>query len=307
MALVGVTIDKKNITGTFTGDQQDSVTKTYFVEFDAPEEDPDTVLLEAQGAASNAVPIKRAQYKAGVNMYADQFEVNVDNESRKEWAIDVTWRTPNNGEHAVFALHPILRPPKIRIDYIQREAPVYKGWNKDAFNSGVYDRPVDTLGAFTNSIGKETIDPVRDTFWDGVITVTRWLPNVFAVLALNSIYKNTSNSDVIMSMFPPETLKYQVTKSGEEGEQDNIPFFEIRTSIEITDTARVFLNNVGYETVLTEGEPPNQEHKLVGIKDDEGENIREPRFLDLAGKVSNEPVLLEYAYRNPVSYASLVS
>ena len=306
-----VTLDRVGNGGRFTGDfLNQSLNIAYKIQLTGGSYyggtyDSHAALSAGQAAIADVpnglfrVPSFREQW-LDLQLYAQEFSLSQTTERPwDEWICNVGFLSPPTGQLGNFSLHPLLRPAQIKIDFIDGEEPIILAQNLDAFTGSGFGRPAGTWGPITNSALQETIDIQTKKVWNGVITITRWVSTIEAALLLNYQYRDTTNSTTILNTFPPRTLQYQVSRCRDKEEQDNIPFYEMETSIEIKKTTDIYLNNVGYKQVKAS--------KLVNMLDEEGETIAEPKFLDLAGKESKNPITVGYRYLNPVSYIPLVS
>lgn len=281
-----------------------TITKMYLYDYESTTDDVNAVLAAAQAETSSPVPYPNQQYAVGVGLYATNFNLVPTGESSKDWVITVTWSAPSEGSLSNLDIHPLLRPPKTSINFIEKEVVIEQARNVEALGyQGA--RAANTPGPIVNGALGEPGEPLLDTEWDGVINIRRWVSDINAVLTLNKTYNRTCNSDTVFGstlqgLFPPRTLKYQVSQSSEQQEQDNIPFYEINTSIEILKTTDRTINNVGWKYIDDTGE-------LDDVGNFRGGNAGEPEFLTNAGKITSTPGTITYRHLDEVAYSGLVT
>lgn len=276
-----------------------TITKIYLYDYESVTDDVNAVLAAAQAETSSPVPYPNQQYAAGVGLYATNFNLVPTGESAKDWVITVTWSAPSEGSLSNLDIHPLLRPPKSSINFIEKEVVIEQAKNVEALGEGGA-RASGTLGPIVNGALQEPGEPLLDTDWDGVINIRRWVSDINAVLTLNKTYRRTCNSDTVLGLFSPRTLKYQVSQSSEQQEQDNIPFYEINTSIEILKTTDRTINNVGWKYIDDAGD-------LKDVGEFRGGNAGEPEFLTVAGKITSTPGTITYRHLDEVAYSGLVT
>ena len=288
--------------------------RSYQIDVGAISDDATLVLFAGQTATGLQVPAANEIYRPGVGAYAQDFSLQPTTENRTVWRCDVTYTEPEGGGGTTvdFDLHPILRPPRVSIDYLEKEYVIQEARNVEPLTAGTiggenYSRAADTLGPIANGMNQETIEPFLDTEWSGVMTIRRSVPDLSSLLTLNKDYRRTTNSELVLGLFPPRTLKYQVTRSSDELEQDDIPYYDIETSIEILDTTDIKVQSTGllYKTTDLVGEVDTAAPR-EGYRND-GPLTGEPVHIGTDGTRRPDPQIITYRHLTEKPYTALVS
>jgi hypothetical protein len=306
---------------SFSSNGDHKITGKYLILLDSIVDDPYAVKAYAQTAPIGPkLPLDREQY-GDTDLYVDNIEITMHEKRRDAWWADVNWQRPPRDQQ-FFGLHPLMRPPTYKIDFIEEQKAVENAYNLEAFEAPGHERPIGTWGPITNTALQETIDPLLQSKWNGVLTINFALPDVLSILALNKKFQNTTNSDTIYG-FGERQLEYQVTQSGDQEKEDSISYFNCQTSIEIKETTDRYVNNVGWKEVVVLREPvpryvgdpydPSDnlpgipgEYGLVNVTDGENKQATEPQFLTMEGKRSAQPVSIGYRYLRATPYYSLI-
>lgn len=306
------------VKGTYDSEVQDTV--TIEIDYTHP-----TLITTATGIidvineASNpllttgtVVPKRRARFGT-TNLLAREFSVEQNDQIRTRFKFTVTYKKPEQlgpAMAAVMELHPIFWPKSVHLERLDKEYVVDRAYNVEALK----DRPANTYGPVTNSVGVEAEFPLVDTSSQGVIVVRRNVSAASVALGLNEAFDLTTNSNTQVvdgKSYAPRQLKYLCTESSDEMEFDDLPYFQIETRIGIEKTTDRSVNSVGYRAYSAGGKLTEITLDADGFLNTNGSGnvISEPAPILHNGQLglASSIVPITYYYREPVSYSSLFS
>ncbi len=239
--------DFASLTGTFLSTFQDSVTVSYFVEFDSPQSDPYAVFVAAQLASPDPVPL-RGEFYPGLPIIARRFSVAVESETRTAWRVAVTYEPQVAGDvEQTPPANPMSWETKYDVEYIEQEYVITSAKNVEVLahaNAGK-ERAANTPGPIVNAAGKSPISPLVDTERNPILVITKNYSSLSQIVNLNDTYMRTTNSDTPQG-FSIRTMKYLLTDSLGKNSYEGTEYWEGRTRIEIKKTTDLILDNEGY-------------------------------------------------------------
>ena len=320
-----------SLSATYTHDFKDTIVEKYIVEFNAPVEDPDLVILSATLVGPDQVPVRNSVYDSALvvlneRRYVKSHQVQPMDGTRKVWIVTVNYGIHDSSEHNP-SVSPLNRPPVFNIEFTQADYVVRSAKNALAFphGSGKEDgseRKINEEGPITNTAGVTPDSPIIDTEQNAVLVVKRNYPNLGAIASINAEYSRTTNSTDTVQGFKKHTLKYLLTESeGQRVENDEL-FFPGVTRIEVMETTDLILDNVGYRywdpDAKVKGDPDAEPpiadstgayRRTTYLKGpDKGEITLEPAPLKLDGSMNGDPwYTIKYYHLKEKNYASLLT
>ena len=294
--------DYDSLAGTFTSTYQDTVTQRYKVKFDSAQTSPNAVLAAAQTASPDPVPL-RGERPAATHLFAKQFHVAPDDESRLLWYITVTYSAPEPGEgEDQQNANPLLRPAILNVEYMETEYVVTKAKNTVELPHGDgkgNSRAADTEGPIVNAAGKRPDEPIVDTERNAVLVVSKNYAALSDIIDLNKTYAKSTNSDEPEG-FDKRTLKYMLTESLGKQSDGGADYWPGVTRIEVKDTTDIELDNGGL--MYWEG------GKLKTAVDSDGDSVSEPISLKIDGsKGGDNTTTITWRHLAEKAYAPLLS
>lgn len=303
--------------GVIRSDGDHRLTRSYHIDVGSITDSPALALLAGQVASTSgiSIPATNEIFAPGVAVYAREFNLEPTPENREIWRCDVNYSAPDGGGGGTtieFDLHPLLRPPRVSIDYMEKEYVIQEARNVEPLTAGDiggvnYSRVANTLGPISNGMNQETIEPFLDVEWSGVMTIRRSVADLTALLQLNKTYRRTTNSELVLGLFAPRTLKYQVTRSSDELEQDDIPYYDIETSVEILENTDLKVQSTGLLYKITDlHNVPDTASPREGYRN-KGPLTGEPVHIGTDGTRRPDPQTITYRHLTEAPYTTLVT
>lgn len=290
--------------GTGTAGYNDSVTELWKVYYDSIPTDYYNAEVRAHAAG---LPGRRTPYTdvSLVPTYVTQVDGGpVSSDNRAVWAWTVTYTTPPPVEFGVFStVAPISRAAVYDIRYLERERVLDKARNVAALSHGDGkggNRAANTLGPIVNAAGKRPDEPIVVTERLPVLVIRKNYATLAEIAGLNNTYFNTTNSDTVQSVYGPRSLRYLLTTSLGQLQENGTSYFPAETEVVVEGSTDLTLDNVGYE--YWDAAAAN----WVRAKDKDGDPTGEPINLKTDGdKGGDNTTTLTYRYLSAVPYASL--
>lgn len=297
----------KQVSGSANAEYKDSITLTYLVEYDSVQTNFYAALVAAQFGSPDAVPVRRSAYGGTlIPIFVQSISGQPTTESRKVWEWMVTFGPPPDGEppESFTQENPLLRPPVLNVDYMDREYVVESAKNVEALSHGDGkggNRAASTDGPIVNAAGKRPDEPIVETERLEVLSITRNYSTLAEIVNINRTYKRTTNSDAVVG-YQPRQLRYLLTESVGVQNENEIEFWPGVTTILAEDTTDLQLDNVGYEY----WDAVASDWKRAVDKD--GEAMADPINLKLDGdKAGDNSTTITYRHLTEAAYASLVT
>lgn len=300
---------RENVSGTATGDFQDSVTETYLVKYDTVHTNFYSALSAAQSASGQPVPTRLSQY--GGSILALLFLQNITGAPVSKnkytlWQWQCTYTPPPQGQtpDSIQQDNPLQRPPVYNIDYMDREYVVEEAKNVETLSHGDGkggNRAAGTLGPIVNAAGKRPDEPIVETERLEVLVIRKNFATLAEIVNLNRAFKRTTNSDSVQG-YTARELRYLLCESLGQQLENGFYFWPGEIRILAEDTTDLILDNVGYEYWSTTPDPDDWKRAV----DADGEPMSDPINLKLDGdKGGDNTTTITYRHLTEKAYAPL--
>lgn len=246
-------------------------------------------------------------------LYADSFDADIISETAAIWEITVRYAPlqPNESDTEGSNDNPLLWPAVFGLEWIEREVAITEARNVEAFTGVNHSRSALTLGPVVNSALQEFDEGIFDSIREAVLVITRNVPSINDVLAIERDYGLTCNSDTVFGI-GPRRYKYLGVETPGRQVANGIVYFPRVIRVAILKTTDKVVNNVGWHNLDFGG---NIVKYKVRDVDDNGSAIEppvyvdpaEPGFLTMAGGRSTTATKVTYRYLTEVPYAGLLS
>lgn len=297
MAVTSVIIPPKGISGTLASKYtEESITERFQIIFDAPIFNLPLIILQAH-FANPRFPDRGQSWPLfpDYGLFAKKFQLEDGGELGTHWNCSVGYEPLQPGESNTEGVsdNPLFWPPTWNLEEFEYDEVVAKGKNVQAF-SGHYPRAALTLGAFVNSFGDETEEPIVEPASDAIFVRTDNVATLNEILQVQDYYRRTCNSDTIYGI-GPRRFKFLNCKSGGQQTANGISYYQRIIRVQLMKSTDRTINNVGWQYEKDSGSEVTQH------------DGSQPVFLTTAGKKSSTPVTIEYRYLDEVTYASILT
>lgn len=309
------TLAHHGVSGTLSDKYaNESVTEKFFVHLDTPTRNIVSVVNSARAANSSQFPLRGEGWPANpfYGLFAKQFNVQMRNNLGTEWEVDVTYqpREPKDPDTQNDD-NPLNWPPVYTLEFIEYEEAVTEAKNVDKIGDFAPGGPRDalTLGPVVNSALQEFDEGLFVPVRDAVIVITKNVATLDEVLAVDTQFLRTTNSDTIYGV-GPRRFKYLGVESGGLQTANGIQYYTRTIKVQKLKTTDSVMNNVGWNYAsLKDGK---RILKPFTVKDDDDNDVlpSEPQFLNIYGgkpEDTDEPTVVRYRYLDEVPYQSLLN
>lgn len=314
----------KGCSGTLSRRYTDeSWSEVFRVSLDTATRNGPAIITAARAANPTEFPLRGQAWPANptYGLYADTFPIAPYDSLGKQWLVTVNYVPLKAGEqnNEGTSDNPLLWPAVFTLDWIEREEAITEARNVEAIaQSSPTPRAANTLGLVTNSAGEEFDEGIFKTVRRAVVCITKNVPTLDSVLAVESQYADTTNSDTVYSIGP---RRYQYLSVESPGKQiaNGITYFARTVRVLVDKTTDRVVNNVGWSSWAAPADDPFGPITLTRIRinavDENGKATKEkvdpaePMFLQLNGSFvpnSAAATKVTYRYLTETPYAGLL-
>ncbi len=316
MAVTAVQLDTKSKGGTLCRrPSEGGCSEVFTLKLDAPSDNYPVIASQAN-ALSARFPNPGQAWPPNVNngWYAETFAfANIDSDLDYRWKVTVTYKPLQPGEqNTENGPNPLLWPAVYWLEWIEFEEAVTQGRNIQAIGPPSIQRAADQLGPIVNGALQEFEEGLVKTTRQAVLCIQKNVATLDQVLAVESAYQNTTNSDTVYGI-GPRRYEYLSVDSGGVQNAAGQSYYARVARVKISETTDRTLLNIGWHNRNLSG-------KLVKYRVEEVDEVTgdsfdpkkyvepsEPGFLTLLGARSNTPVSVGYRILRPAAYLSLLT